>query len=84
MVHRPHIPYACGTYSVALRNSFRTHTEYEVDAIDYLVGNEHLERQLHKSDWSHDYVCPTRGRGYTCAIAYPLSFGAPPLRPVPI
>ena len=27
-----YIPYACGTNSVALRNPFRTHTEYEVDA----------------------------------------------------
>ena len=26
-----YIPYACGTNSVALRNPFRTHTEYEVD-----------------------------------------------------
>ena len=32
MIYRPHIPYACGTHSVALRNPFRTHTEYEVDA----------------------------------------------------
>ena len=28
-----YIPYACGTHSVALRNPFRTHTEYEVDVV---------------------------------------------------
>ena len=54
MIYRPHIPYACGTHSVALRNPFRTHTEYEVDARRTLPCSVVFLRVYTKTSW-HQY-----------------------------
>ena len=79
---RPHIPYACGTHSVALRNPFRTHTEYMVDTRNKLP---HMKSLLHEGDLrrcfqnsaSVTYVStlPSTSSSAPCILSFVQSLG---------